>query len=434
MIRLYDDGYPMLLGYQSRWMHETAPIAICEKSRRIGLSWGDAAERVVYAGAGAGNVFYMSFNRDMTETYIRDCADWAEHFQEKCGKVVEDFELLDKEKIPRFRLPLASGTDIVALASNPRVLRSKGKPGDRLVVDEAAFCDDLAELIKAAIAVTQLGGMVRIISTHNGADSEFNLLIDEVRARKPAGYAVHRITLDDAIADGYARRVCSIRGDEWHDEYAALLREQEVAKYRYREDADEELFCIPKLGAGVWLSRALVKSRMKPALIRRYTGTREFNLLPEPTRRLEVEGWLKSEIEPLLAALTLENRHVFGQDFGRSGDLSVFAPLEIGPTLHRTCPFMVEMRNVPHMQQLQILTFICDRLPRFAGGAMDARGNGNFLAEAAGDKYGSMIDPVMPTEAWYREHMPPYKASLEDGTFTIVSADVKARLFAAVRR
>ncbi|KZS00991.1 Uncharacterized protein APZ42_002492 [Daphnia magna] len=50
------------------------------------------------------------------------------------------------------------------------------------------------------------------------------------------------------------------------------------------------------------------------------------------------------------------------------------------------------------------------------GGAFDSRGNGQFLAEYAMQKYGaSRIQQVMLTEAWYREHMPPVKAALEDG-------------------
>ena len=57
-----------------------------------------------------------------------------------------------------------------------------------------------------------------------------------------------------------------------------------------------------------------------------------------------------------------------------------------------------------------------NRLPRFMGGAFDARGNGQFLAEVAMQRYGaSRIQQVMLSEGWYREHMPPVKAALEDG-------------------
>ena len=135
----YDDGLPLLLGYQGRWNGEPADIAVCEKSRRIGLSWGDASESVIHAAEGAGNVFYMSYNKDMTETYITDCADWAKRFNRASSDVLEETILENDQNVLRFRIRFESGKDVIALPSNPRVVRSKGKPGDRLVIDEAAF-------------------------------------------------------------------------------------------------------------------------------------------------------------------------------------------------------------------------------------------------------------------------------------------------------
>ena len=407
------DGLPVLLSYQSAWNEEEAPVAVCEKGRRIGLSWGDGAERVIYVAEGKGNVYYMSYNKDMTETYILDCAEWAAKFGKACSEVQEETEIVDDREVKKFRISFDSGKDIIALPSSPRVLRSKGKPGDVVIIDEAAFCDDLDELLKAVVAVLQWGGKVRIISTHNGDENPFNELVNDIRAGK-LPYALHRITLDDAIAAGLARRVCTIKEEQWHDAYAADWRAIILNSYRRKEDADEELFCVPKHGAGVWLSRVLIESRMHDAPVLRYEGTKEFNALPEPARRAEMQDWLEANIGPLLRKLDLARRHVIGGDFARSGDLSVYAPLEIGQTLRRTCPFLLEMHNVPHLQQVQAVMYICDRLPKFTGGAFDAGGVGNFLAEAMVDAYGSRIEPIMLTEPWYRENMPPFKAAFED--------------------
>ena len=418
----YGDGLPILLGYQGRWNAEPAEIAVCEKSRRIGLSWGDAAERVVHAAEGKGNVFYMSYNKDMTETYVNDCADWARKLDKAVGEVTEETFIVDERELLRFRIHCGSGKDIIALTSNPRVLRSKGKPGDIVVIDEAAFCDDLEELLKAAVAVTQWGGKVRIISTHNGDENPFNELVNDIRAgRQP--YALHRITLDDAMGDGLARRICTVKGDEWTAYYDERWRAAQYAKYRTSDAADEELGCIPRRGAGAYFTRVLVESRMFDAPVLRFDGTAEFNGWPEPIRRLEMEQWLKENVLPHLAELDSRRRHVIGGDFARSGDLSVYAPLEIGETLKRTCPYLLEMRNTPHLQQVQAVQYVCDRLPRFSGGAFDATGNGHFLAEAMVDEYGSIIEPVMLTESWYREHMPKYKAAFEDDQIAIPKSD-----------
>jgi phage FluMu gp28-like protein len=81
---------------------------------------------------------------------------------------------------------------------------------------------------------------------------------------------------------------------------------------------------------------------------------------------------------------------------------------------------VVELRNIPFQQQEQILFYIVDRLPRFRYGALDARGNGQYLAERAMQKYGPhRIAQVMPSDPWYRENMPPYKAAFEDRTILL---------------
>ena len=102
-------------------------------------------------------------------------------------------------------------------------------------------------------------------------------------------------------------------------------------------------------------------------------------------------------------------------------------PLQIAHDLTRRTPFVVELRNIPFRNQEQVLFYIADRLPRFTTGAMDARGNGQYLAETAAQRYGARIVQVMLSESWYRENMPRYKAAFEDGTIEIPKdADVLA--------
>lgn len=419
----FNDGLPPLLRYQKRWCDETARFAVCEKARRIGLSWGDAAERVAYAGEGSGSIYYQSYNKDMTETYIEDCADWARTLGWEIGSVIDEMIIHGDESINRFRIDFANGQKIIALSSNPRVLRSKGKPGDIVIIDEAAFCDNIQELIKAATAVTQWGGRVRIISTHNGSDNPFNELVQDIRAGRHPQYALHRITLDDAVADGLARRVFSVTKRRWYEGAASDWRDEIYGGYTSTEAADEELLCIPKQGGGVYFTRVLVESRMVDAPVLRFEGSASFNALPEPTRRAQMEDWLDENVLPILEALDPKLRHVIGMDFARKKDMSVLAPLAILANLHRFCPFLLEMHNVPHKQQEQALKYVCDRLPRFSGGAVDATGNGSFIAESAVDMFGSIMEELHLTESWYRENMPKYKAAYEDATITIPKHD-----------
>lgn len=131
-------------------------------------------------------------------------------------------------------------------------------------------------------------------------------------------------------------------------------------------------------------------------------------------------AWCEEHLEPLLGALDPDLQHAVGVDFGRTGDQSVIAPGYTGRDLVRRVPFTVELRNVPFRQQEQILFYLCDRLPRFVAGKLDARGNGQFLAEVAMQRYGpGRIEQVMLSDKWYLEHLPPFRAAFEDGSILI---------------
>ncbi|PWG62847.1 terminase large subunit domain-containing protein [Spiribacter halobius] len=411
----------ILLPYQSRWVEDRSAVKVIEKSRRIGLSYAEAADAVLHAAAAGGaNVYYISYDKEMTAGFIQDCAQWARAFQAAAGEIQESVLEQGDRQILTFVIKFDSGHQIQTFSSNPRNLRSKGRPGERLVIDEAAFVDDLEELLKAALAMTMWGGAVHIISTHNGEENPFNQLVTDIRAGRQ-DYALHRVTLDDALADGLYQRICQVTGRPWSAEAERDWREALIRRYRPNEA--EELFCVPAMGGGAYLPRSLVEPRMAEAPVIRFEGDRAFNTAPEPSRAVQMEDWIRDELLPLLAGLDRSRRHVLGMDFARSGHLSVLAPMEIGATLHRTVPLLVELRNVPHKQQEQVLFALGDRLPRLSGVKIDATGNGSYIAESAHDHWGSLVEQVMFSESWYRENMPPYKAAFEDGTITIPQHD-----------
>ena len=423
----------VLMGYQQRWVADKSPLKVIEKSRRTGLTWGEAADDVLTAAsnrsAGGQNVYYIAYNQDMTIEYIQACAMWARAFNHAASEIEEGFwedDDADKNiKTFTIRFP-ASGFRIVALTSRPSNLR--GRQGT-IVIDEAAFHDQLDELLKAALAMLIWGGRVRVISTHNGVENPFNELVEDIRAGKRKG-TVHRVTFQEAVADGLYRRVCLRLGKEWTAAEEAAWMADVYAFYG--DGAEEELDCVPANSGGAWLSRALIESRMSPDTpVLRWECKAGFELLPDHIRAAECRDWLEAHLAPLLAALPAEAISFNGEDFGRSGDLTVHVPLIQTQNLVRRVPFLVELRNVPFRQQEQIAFYLMDRLPRFTGGAFDARGNGQFLAEVAMQRYGaSRIQQVMLSETWYREHMPPVKAALEDGTLDGLprDADVLADL------
>jgi phage FluMu gp28-like protein len=410
---------PILLPYQQRWISDRSPVKVAEKSRQIGFSWCEAADCALTAAAAGGmDCWIVSVNEDSAREFIGDVAFWAKVYQLTAEKM-QQLAMRDESKdILSFRITFASGFRVTALSSRPSNLR--GKRG-KVVIDEFAFHDNPGELLKAALALLMWGGQLSIFSTHNGVESEFNQLIGDIRAGKKP-YSIHRVTFDDALADGLYKRIALKLGlpvtpkaeQQWRDDLLA----------RYGSDADEELFCIPSRSGGVYFSRVLVESRMSDRYpVLRLALPASFTQQSEEYRQAFIETWCRDNLHPLLSSLGSSCRSFFGMDFGRSGDLSAIAPLLEGQNLKRWCPFLLEVRNCPFEAQKHLLFYLVDGLEqhtRFSGGAMDKTGNGAFLAEVASQKYGtSQVQQVQMTQQWHMEAWPRYKAALEDGDITL---------------
>lgn len=414
----------VLLSYQRKLLQTTAlnRVTVCEKSRRTGMTWAAAADAVLTSAASREargmDTFYIGYNLDMAREFIDVCAMWAKAFGDALTEAgIQEFIFDDGDpdsNIKAFRIGFASGFEIVALSSRPRSLR--GKQG-YVIADEAAFHDDLKAVLKAALALLMWGGKVLVISTHFGDENEFNKLVQDVRSGRKS-YALLRTTFDDALQDGLYKRIALRTGETWSPEAEATWRAGIISDYG--DDADEELFCVPSQGGGIYLPRPLIEGRMIDRPVFRLERPTEFAYLPKDYRESDVEAWCRDTLEPALNGLDKTRQHGFGQDFGRVSDLTDIAPIEIGQTLKRTVPFVVELRNIPFEQQRQVLFFVCDRLPRFIGGKMDAGGNGAYLAEVAAQKYGPLrIEQLKLTSQWYLENFPPMKAALEDGSLWI---------------
>ena len=408
----------VFLPYQQAWTADTSPVKVCVKSRRVGLSWCEAADDVLLAatgGEGGMNVWYIGYNKDMALEFISDCASWAKIFN-KAVSAIEEVLIEDEGKqILTFVIRFDSGWRITALSSRPSNLR--GKQG-KVVIDEAAFHDDLPGLLKAAIALLMWGGRVAVISTLNGEDEPFNELVKDVRAGKKP-YSLHHIDLDQALAQGLYRRICLKLGKSWTPEAEAAWR-QDLIDF-YGDAAEEELFCVPSKGSGVYLSRILIESCMQPdILVYRWACKAEFAQENQLLREAAADQWCRENLSGPLLDLDPNRPSYFGEDFGRTGDLTVILPLQEEAGLTYRAPFTVELRNVPFEQQRQVLFFIADRLPKFRGGALDARGNGMYLAEVAMQRYGAWrIAQVMLTQEWYRDNMPKLHAAFEDKKIAI---------------
>lgn len=432
----------ILLPYQRKWIADKSPIKVCEKSRRIGITWAEACDSVLTAADRNGaDVFYLGYNYEMSKPgFMKDVKHWAERIAHEALKAKEEIWEKGgegKSEIMAYSVTFASGHSVSAVTSDPRSLRSKGRPGEVAVIDEAALHDDMPGVLKAAVAFTMLGGSVHIISTHKGIDNPFNELVDEVRAGKKP-YSLHRVTIDNALNQGFFHHVIAERVVNQITQKLYTHEEQSVWRKErfdeYGDNADEELLVIPGAGeGGPYLPTALIESRMSSEIpILRWNCKASLDR-GNAALYMDAADWIRDQLMPALNTRIHPNlMSCFGEDFGRSGDLTVIWPMQITEDVKRRTPFVIELRNVPFKQQAQILFAMVDKLPRFIGGAMDARGNGQYLAEEAALRYGVYdpkegkhggIEQVMLSIDWYRDNMPRYKAAFENGSIELPRND-----------
>lgn len=414
----------LLLSYQIAWRQDRSRVKMFLKSRRIGISWSDAGDSSLIASLsksdGGMSTYYQSYNKDMCRQYVKDAGDWADAYNLAASEMEELVFEESGQPISIFRIVFASGFEVLGMPAQPHHLRSKG---GRVRLDEAAFCEGLAEWLKAARACIMWHPKANIglISSHNGVESDFNGLVEDVRSGRK-NYSLHVVTLDDALEQGLYKRICQKAKTPWSPEAEAQWRAECFADYVDIEDANEELLCIPKRSSGAYLTRSLIESCMSRDIpVLRWTPPApDFVDWAEDKREQSIKDWCDDHIGPLLAEMSPALKNFVGGDFGRSGDLSIDWPLTEQEDLTLHTPFVLELRNMPFTSQQQVFFYLCDGLPRFSGAALDSRGNGQYLGEVARQRYGpELIVEAMLSEKLYREITPKMKAAFEDREWLI---------------
>ncbi len=404
----------ILLDYQSRWLKDTVKVKVWEKSRRIGASYVEALYAVLLAALsrtdGGMNCYYLSYAKEMTQQFVNDAAFWAKLLNIACSNM-EETVIKDEDKdITVYKIRFDSGFEIWGLPSVPRSLRSKQ---GHVVIDEAAFCDDLSELLKAALALLMWGGSVSILSTHNGEDNPFNDLVKEIHDGKKE-YSLHRTTIDDALSDGLYKRICEVKGEVWSAEKEAAWLASLIKDYG--DGADEELYCVPRANGTQYFPRSLIDSIKKDAPVFRFTESDTFTFESEWKRERTIQKWFK-EIKPVLQGT--RNPVVIGEDFARSGDLTVIWLDEILKEGVSQTLCVIELRNIPFAQQWQLIQLVGNTLSNLEGAAFDSRGNGQMIAELAAQEWPGYVYQVMLSRKWYAEYFPQLKSAFEEKTASV---------------
>ncbi|PZP59952.1 MAG: hypothetical protein DI604_31965 [Delftia acidovorans] len=438
-----DEG--VLMKHQREYCAIQADLKVGDKGRRTGITFAEALDDTLIAGArrdaGGSNIFYVGDTKDKGLEFVGYCAHFARVIVQAQGmgvSPIEEFLFEDQtedgktRQIAAYRIRFASGFSITALSSNPANIR--GLQGI-VVIDEAAYHKNVQAVIEAATALLIWGGKIRVISTHNKRSNPFAQLIDDIKKGRYGDTAkVYRVTFDDAVKNGLYERVClmtrqtpTAEGKEkWYKKIRALYGPRKAAMR-------EELDAVPRDGGGasipgVWIDRAMRQER--PVL--RLVLPDDFVRMSNEAREDHAKAWIKMHLDPALELLRPDRPTVFGMDFARHRNFTTMVPLQIEQNLSRTNPFAIELQNVPSRQQRAVLWHFIRGLPLFRGGSMDATGPGLVMAEDTADEFGwDRIHQITLSRSWYAEYMPKMVQRFEDDHYDLprdenVAADLRA--------
>lgn len=405
----------VLMKHQREVAALSASIIAIPKGRRTGITFGTMLNKTIVAAsrksAGGDNVFYIGDTKEKGLEAIGYCAKFARLIAQAQGEGVsgiEEFLFEDQDEngktrhINAYRIRFASGFQVCALSSRPANIR--GLQG-HVVIDEAAFHPDVQGVLDAATALLIWGGQITVISSHNGKGPFWQLCLDIEAGRYGDDAVVKTVTFDDAVTNGLFEHVCMMQGTVPTAEgkaawYAKIRNGYGVRKAAMREELD----AIPRDGngvclPGVWIEQAMV---LPPENVLRLALDDDFVRLSPEERASWVADWIERYLAPALAQLDPRLRHVFSHDYARHRDFSCWGAILLGSGMRRQLPLAIEMHKVPYAQQKQITWYAIERLPNRCGGAMDATGSGETLAEETADRFGhTHVHQVKLSRSWY---------------------------------
>ena len=396
----------LLLEYQRRWVEDRSRLKLAEKSRQIGWTWATAYRLVrEKALVDARNDAWISSRDDLqARLFLEDCKAFAGVLQIGARDLGE--RVVDESGHSAYVLSFANGLRLHSMSSNPDA--QAGKRGDR-VLDEFALHPDPRKLYAIAYPGITWGGSLEIFSTHRGSHNFFNELVQEIRHKgNPKGFSLHRVTLQDALDQGFLYKLQS--------KLPAEDQRQEMDEAAYfdfvragcadEESFQQEFMCVPADDASAFLSYDLI-------------ATCEYTV-PE---------WPLIEARPLES---FEGELYVGMDVGRKKDLSVIWVNEVLGDVAYTRRVIV-LDRVPFWRQEEILYPILD-LPRLRRCCIDNTGLGMQMAENAKRRFGWKVEEITFTNTVKEELAYPVRSAFEDRTVRVPNEAKVRSDFRAIKK
>lgn len=321
-----------LLPYQVRWIQDESRLKMWEKSIRIGATYAQELSAIRDRVRFGSDYLHSSVTQDVALLFVEECDKfWMPLF----GIVAQSRGVMDWDKkndVKAFYIQFQNGAKILSFSSNPASLRGFG--GD-VGVDEIAFHRDLKGMLAAAGGRAMWGDKLRIWSSHNGVDSEWNKKLEEERANPNTQWSIHRTTLPDAIEDGLVEKINAVKGTNMTREGFV---EQTISLVGGMSNYEEECLCVAKPKGVPLVSRSyLVASvRAYEALTVRLDGKdvevetitldgKTYDMINVCAADFLRSGRLAEALAPYAGA-----RIRAGYDVARTGDLSsIFVEVQV---------------------------------------------------------------------------------------------------------
>ena len=238
-------------------MKDTARLKLAVKSRQIGWTWATGYGLVRRKSVKGATLDAWISSRDEIQArlFLEDCKGFGDLLHVGARDLGES--VIDERGNSAFVLSLANGLRLHSMSSNPDA--QAGKRGDR-VLDEFALHPDPRKLYAIAYPGITWGGSMEIFSTPRGSNSFFQTLIDEIADGNPKHFSFHRITLEDALNQGFLSKLQKKLppGDERQD-----MDEQEYFDFIKDGCSDEESFnqeymCVAADDDGAFIEYELI--------------------------------------------------------------------------------------------------------------------------------------------------------------------------------
>jgi phage FluMu gp28-like protein len=182
------------------------------KSRRIGISYTSAFQVAEQSMARPGlstNIF--SRDEELAQEFVRYIVPWT-----TCYNILAEENFIDKRSVKVQGLVFPNGSRVTAFSAAPD--RAVGKSGSSWL-DEFQSHVNGEKLWSYVLPTKAWGGQITVIGTMRGG-TLFSDFCNDAQTANSARWSFHKTTLDDALDQGFLKKINAKRRHDGWPEYS----------------------------------------------------------------------------------------------------------------------------------------------------------------------------------------------------------------------